>query len=117
MDKLIEILAGKRIATILILLFISVALLPSVFLVFVWNRELFYILDLWKLLLLSTCIGIMFGIFNFLVVSFVDSIIVALTGRANEIYRRGEDNEEDRGMQYTFYYMMAIFFVWIEVIF
>lgn len=113
MDKLIEVLAGKRIVTRMIVLFIAFAFLPSFLLVFMWNRDLFCMLDLWKLVLLSTSIGMMLGIVNFILVYFVDNIYVALTGKVNELYYHEEENIQ---MKYMFYYFMALVLDFLEIV-
>lgn len=112
MDKLIEILAGKRIVTLMIVFFVAFAFFPSFFFIFVWKRELFCNLDLWKLSLLATSIGIILWIINFLFLNLMDNIYIKLTGKEEGIL----EMSNNEGRKYLSYFLMALMFNVFEVI-
>ncbi|MBQ8804173.1 MAG: hypothetical protein IJZ53_11100 [Tyzzerella sp.] len=110
MDKLIEILAGKRVLSLTIVFFVVFAILPSFFLIFIWNRHFFCNIDLWKLLLLSASVGTIFCFFNFFASFLWDEIYIAITGQEGGVAE--EDNMEKR---FVFYYLASLFLFIIEV--
>lgn len=110
MDKLIEMLVEKKMLLVATIMFVGFNFLPSLFLVFIWNRTLFCEIDFLKLVLLSASIGSIFLFINFFIVSVIDELYVAFSGKKEGL----SGVTEDSGVKMFFYYGLAIMFSIVE---
>ncbi len=111
MDKLIELLASKIAITLSIIIGI---LLPSFFLIFIWNKSAFYQMDSIKLLVLSTSIGVLLLAINFLLIySFTQFLIEKEI--IIETTKVLHNQEFDKAMQLSFF--IALFLTFVEILF
>lgn len=111
MDKLIELLASKIAITLSVIIGI---LLPSFFLIFIWNRSAFYQMDSIKLLMLSTSIGVLLLAINFL---FIYSLVQFLFKKEIiiEVSEVLHKQVFDKAMLLSLF--IALFVTFIEILF